>query len=152
MGFDMQNPRGSDRLNFICLLWWVVYKYLYLYCCLNSDEIVPFNDNLQANLLQFGHALWWYSAWPSSSQNILQAGNKRLKVYVFFLRLNFQILNLASVTHPILIFFDNLKIFFVDEHKNGGSWLPCPLPKYCKIILSFQQEETDNNLARKFVI
>ena len=53
------------------------------------------------------------------------------------------------MTHPILIFFDNLKIFFVDEHKNGGSWLPCPLPKYCKIIVSFQQEETDTNLARE---
>lgn len=60
-----------------------------------------------------------------------------------------QILNLASVTHPILIFFDNLKIFFVDEHKNGGSWLPCPLPKYCKIIISFQQEEEDSSLARE---
>ena len=56
---------------------------------------------------------------------------------------------MASVTHPILIFFDNLKIFFVDEHRNGGSWLPCPLPKYCKIIISFQQEEEDSSLARE---
>ena len=28
-----------------------------------------------------------------------------------------QILNLASLTHPIIIFFDNLQVFFVDEHK-----------------------------------
>ena len=56
---------------------------------------------------------------------------------------------MASVTHPILIFFDNLKIFFVDEHRNGGSWLPCPLPRYCKIIISFQQEEQDSLLARE---
>ena len=60
-----------------------------------------------------------------------------------------QILNLASVIHPIIIFFDNLKIFFVDEHKNGGSWLPCPLPKYCKIVISFQQEELEASKARE---
>ena len=60
-----------------------------------------------------------------------------------------QILNLASVTHPILILFDNLKIFYVDEHKNGGSWLPSPLPKYCKVIITFQQEEEDSRKARE---
>ena len=59
-----------------------------------------------------------------------------------------KILNLASVTHPILIFFDNLKIFFVDEHKNGGSWLPVPLPQHCKIVVTFQQEEECGELAR----
>ena len=53
------------------------------------------------------------------------------------------------MTHPILIFFDNLKIFYVDEHKNGGSWLPCPLPSYCKIVLTFQQEEEDSNKAKE---
>ena len=60
-----------------------------------------------------------------------------------------QILNLASVTHPILILFDNLKIFYVDEHRNGGSWLPNPLPKFCKIIITFQQEEEDSLKARE---
>ena len=35
----------------------VPYRYLYCNCFINSDVIAPFNDNLQANLLQFGHAL-----------------------------------------------------------------------------------------------
>ena len=56
---------------------------------------------------------------------------------------------MASVTHPIIIFFDNLKIFFVDEHKNGGSWLPNPLPTYCKIVITFQQEEAESSKARE---
>ena len=60
-----------------------------------------------------------------------------------------QILHKASVVHPILIFFDALEIFFVDEHKNGGSWIPSPLPKYCKIIISFQQEEEDSVRAKE---
>ena len=55
-----------------------------------------------------------------------------------------QLLGLASITHPIIIFFDCLETFFVDEHRNGGAWLPSPLPVYCKVILSFRQEVEDS--------
>ena len=55
-----------------------------------------------------------------------------------------QLLGLASITHPIIIFFDALETFFVDEHRNGGAWLPSPLPVYCKVILSFRQEVEDS--------
>ena len=70
---------------------------------------------------------------------------------VFFrcLYLNFLVqglLGLASVSHPIVICLDSFERLFVDEHNNGGAWLPAPLPKYCKVILTFQQEE--DNTAR----
>ncbi len=42
------------------------------------------------------------------------------------------LLGLASVAHPIVICLDAFERLFVDEHKNGGSWLPAPLPRYCK--------------------
>jgi hypothetical protein len=48
---------------------------------------------------------------------------------------------MASVVHPIVICLDAFEKLFVDEHNNGGTWLPVPLPKYCKVILTFQQEE-----------
>jgi hypothetical protein len=51
------------------------------------------------------------------------------------------LLSLASVVHPMVICLDAFERLFVDEHKNGGSWLPVPLPKYCKVLLTFQQEE-----------
>jgi hypothetical protein len=58
-----------------------------------------------------------------------------------------QLLCLASVAHPIIIFFDCLETFFVDEHRNGGAWLPSPLPVYCKVVLTFRQEEEDGQRA-----
>ena len=58
-----------------------------------------------------------------------------------------QLLGLASVAHPIIIFFDCLETFFVDEHRNGGAWLPSPLPVYCKVVLTFKQEREDGARA-----
>ena len=58
-----------------------------------------------------------------------------------------ELLKKASVAHPIIIFFDCLETFFVDEHRNGGAWLPSPLPVYCKVILTFQQEQEDSARA-----
>ena len=56
------------------------------------------------------------------------------------------LLNYASVRNPIIIFLDSFETLFIDEHNNGASWISNPLPKYCKIIISFLQEE--NNGAR----
>ena len=58
-----------------------------------------------------------------------------------------QLLGKASVAQPIIVFFDCLETFFVDEHRNGGSWLPSPLPVYCKVIVTFRQEQEDSQRA-----
>ena len=34
-----------------------------------------------------------------------------------------------NVFKPIVIFLDAFETLFVDEHNNGASWIPNPLPK-----------------------